>query len=147
MIKNIVKTEYGFRATIGEQEWFIPNDPQNRYFQTVQEAISSGEPFVDESAKVVENIAELTFAQLLIGLVKEDLISEPEGEAWLAGLAPQIVTDLIATLPEENQFAAKARALRPSSVLRSDPLVSALAQIKKMSPAELDTFFNTYAGV
>ena len=89
----------------------------------------------------------LTFAQLLIGLVTEAWITEAEGEAWLAGTLPAAVLALIATLPTEQQFPAKARALRPSEVLRLDPLVVALGAAQGKTPEELDTFFTTYAGV
>jgi hypothetical protein len=103
-------------------------------------------------AKLAELIAEaprkamsLTFAQLLIGLVAEQWITEAEGEAWLAGTLPASVLSLIATLPADQQFPAKARALRPSIVERLDPLVIALGQAQGKTPEELDTFFLTYA--
>lgn len=87
----------------------------------------------------------LTFAQLMIGLVAEQWISETEGEAWLVGTLPAPVLALIATLPANEQFAAKARAIRPSEVLRVDPLVVALGAATGKTEAEIDTFFRTYA--
>lgn len=89
----------------------------------------------------------LTFAQLLIGLVTEGWITAAEGEAWLVGTLPAQVTALIGTLPAEQQFAAKARAIRPSTILRLDPLVLALGAAQGKTPEELDQFFRTYAGV
>lgn len=89
----------------------------------------------------------LTFSQLLIGLVAEGWISEAEGEAWLAGELPASVITLIATLPTAERFAAKARALRPSEILRTDRLVSALASAEGKTEAELDAFFRAYAAV
>lgn len=89
----------------------------------------------------------LSFAQLLIGLVSEQWISEFEGEQWLQGVLPPQVTTLIETLPPEQQFAAKARASRPSEVLRADPMVVALGAAQGKTPEELDQFFRTYAGV
>lgn len=89
----------------------------------------------------------LSFAQLLIGLVTEAWISEFEGEAWLAGTLPLAVLLVIDSLPVEQRFAAKARALRPSEILRSDPLVSAMGAAAGKTEAEIDTFFQTYAGV
>ena len=89
----------------------------------------------------------LTFAQLLIGLVTEAWITEAEGEAWLAGVLPAQVTALIATLPVEQQFAAKARAARPSEVLRMDPFVVSMGAAHGKTPEELDQFFRTYSGV
>lgn len=91
--------------------------------------------------------ASISFAQLLIGLVAEKWISEADGEGWLTGTLPAAVTAVIAALPVEQQFAAKARALRPSEVLRSDPLVAAMGAAAGKTSAEIDAFFRKYAGV
>lgn len=91
--------------------------------------------------------SSMSFAQLLIGLVTEAWITEAEGEAWLAGVLPAQVTALIATLPVEQQFAAKARAARPSEVLRMDPFVVSMGAAQSKTPEELDQFFCTYSGV
>lgn len=90
---------------------------------------------------------QLTFAQLLIGLVTEAWITEAEGEAWLTGALPAPVLALIASLPANQQFAAKARAIAPSVVLRTDPLVSSLGAAQGKTAEQLDTFFTTYASV
>lgn len=92
-------------------------------------------------------VPDLTFAQLLIGLVSEGWITQAEGEAWLTGTLPAPVVALIATLPAEQQFAAKARATAPSVVLRADPLVSALGAAQGKTSEQLDDFFRTYARV
>lgn len=89
----------------------------------------------------------LSFAQLLIGLVTEQWITEAEGEAWLVGTLPAPVLALISTLPADQQFSAKAKAIRPSSVLRMDPLVESMGAAQGKTPEELDAFFITYAGV
>ena len=102
---------------------------------------------VDPSAPPAPVPASITFAQLLIGLVAEQWISQEEGEAWLIGTLPTAVLAVISTLPTEQQFAAKARALRPSEVLRSDPLVVALGAAAGRTQEELDNFFRTYSGV
>lgn len=91
--------------------------------------------------------ASLSFAQLLIGLVTEQWISEEEGEAWLAGTLPAAVLAVIESLPAEYRFAAKARAIRPSEVLRSDPLVAAMSAAAGKTEEDLNNFFRTYAGV
>jgi len=88
-----------------------------------------------------EQTKQMTFAQLLIGLVTEGWITEAEGDAWLAGTPPAPVLGLIAQLPQGQRFAAKARAVRPSVVLLSDPLVQALGA---MQNRDLPAFFNTY---
>lgn len=87
---------------------------------------------------------EISFAQLIGGLVTEGWISKAEGQAWLRGTLPAQVTALIAQLPEEQQIFAEARALNPTSVLLSDPLVQALAASQGKTPAQLETFFNAY---
>jgi hypothetical protein len=94
-----------------------------------------------------EPVPDLTFAQLMIGLVSEGWITTAEGEAWLTGTLPAPVLTLIGTLPAGQQFAAKARALRPTVVERADPLVSALGAAQGKSPEQLDTFFQTYAAI
>lgn len=91
--------------------------------------------------------ASISFAQLLIGLVAEQWVTGPEGEAWLNGVLPQQVSDLIATLPPEQQFAAKVRALRPSVVLRADPLVMMMGAAANKTPEQLDEFFRMYSEV
>ena len=89
----------------------------------------------------------ISFAQLMIGLVTEQWITEAEGEAWLAGTLPGTVLLVIDSLPEGQRFAAKARALRPAEVLRADPLVAAMGTAAGKTEAEIDAFFTTYAGV
>ena len=91
--------------------------------------------------------ASITFAQLLIGLVTEQWITQYEGEAWLQGVLPAQVTALIETLPVEQQFPAKARAVRPSEVLRNDEFVVAMGAAQGKTPEQLDEFFRMYAGV
>ena len=92
-------------------------------------------------------VVKLTFAQLLIGLVTEGWITEADGDAWLAGTLPAQVTALIESLPAEQRFAAKARTLRPSEVIRHDPLVEAFRGALQKTPEELDIFFATYSQV
>jgi hypothetical protein len=92
-------------------------------------------------------VPNLKFAQLMIGLVAEGWITEAEGIAWLAGTLPTAVSLVIDTLPVGEQFAAKARAIRPSEVVRADPLVAALAWAEGKTSEEIDTFFYTYSGV
>jgi hypothetical protein len=90
---------------------------------------------------------KLSFAQLLIGLVSEAWITEAEGESWLAGTLPFNVLLVIDGLPADQRFPAKARALRPSEVLRADPLVGAMGTAAGKTEAEIDAFFTTYSAV
>jgi len=91
--------------------------------------------------------ASISFAQLVIGLVTEQWITETEGTAWLQGVLPAAVETLITSLPQEQQFIARARASRPSEVLRNDPLVVSLGAAQGKTEEELDDFFRTYSGV
>jgi len=91
--------------------------------------------------------ASISFAQLVIGLVTEQWITEVEGTAWLQGVLPAAVETLITSLPQEQQFIARARASRPSEVLRNDPLVVSLGAAQGKTEEELDDFFRTYSGV
>lgn len=107
---------------------------------------------IDEAKKQELLAAErdrmtLSFAQLMIGLVAEGWLAQADAEGWLAGTLPPQVLATINLLPVENQFPAKARATRPSEILRSDPLVNMMALAQGRSPEEIDTFFRTYAAV
>lgn len=90
---------------------------------------------------------EMSFAQLLIGLVTEGWVTEAEGDAWTNRQLPAAVNDLIAGLPQAQRFAARTRAKLPSVVLRNDPLVVALAAQQGKTPEELDQFFRAYSNV
>ena len=108
------------------------------------------EPYVapaPPSAESLRQSMQLTFAQLLIGLVAEGWITRAEGEAWLNGTLPLPVTQIIATLPDSRQFAAIARAKRPSVIMRLDGLVMVLAATQGRSDAQMDAFLTTYAAI
>lgn len=109
--------------------------------------VVDGVPVAPAPVAPVIVVPNLTFAQLMIGLVTEGWITEAEGEAWLTGALPAGVLSLISTLPAGQQFAAKARAARPSVVLRADPLVGSLGAAQGKTPEQIDAFFTTYAQV
>lgn len=133
-----------YTATIGGVEWSNIT-PASYMWDNVQERIEGGEQVIDLTGPTHAPIPQqLAFAQLLIGLVAEGWISETEGDAWLQGRIPAAAEALIATLPEDHRFAARARASRPSTVLRTDPLVIALAASQGRAD-DLDRFFTTYA--
>ena len=147
MIENITKTQNGYRATIDGEEWSIPDAPGNRHWQMVQDAIAEGATVTVEEPPAPP-VPNLSFAQLLIGLVSEGWITVEEGRAWRDRVAlPKQVTALIAQLPEEQQFAVETRAFAPSEVMRTDPLVAAMGAAAKKTDAEMDDFFRKYAGV
>lgn len=142
MIENIIRTATGYRATINGVEWSIPSDTANRFRQAVLAAIAGGAAVTDEVITPPQT-TQITFAQLLIGLVAEGWITEAEGDVWLTGTPPAPVIALIGQLPAEQRFAARARAARPSIVLLSDPLVQALGAMQGKT-AELPAFFDVY---
>lgn len=90
---------------------------------------------------------EMSFAQLLIGLVAEGWITEAEGDAWTNRQLPAAVNTLIAGLPQAQRFAARAKAKLPSVVLRNDALVVALAAQQGKTAEQLDDFFRKYVNV
>jgi hypothetical protein len=53
MITNIIKTQHGYLATIDGTEWSIPNDPGNRFWQMVQQAITDGAVVTQEQPPIV----------------------------------------------------------------------------------------------
>lgn len=144
--ENIGKIEEG-------SEFRLPNgdfvSPAYAGWQSGDYALSEADP---EPAPVPDPDADrqfmnLSFAQLMIGLVTEQWITEAEGSLWLTGALPPQVQSTIAMLPAENQFAATAKASRPSVVERMDPLVQMMALAQGRSPEEVDDFFRKYASV
>ena len=132
-----------YTATIDGTVWSNIT-PAISFYAAVQEAIANGEPVGTPPTPPVI-IPNLSFAQLLIGLVTEGWITESEGGGWLVGTLPAPVLAVIATLPAGQQFAAKARAIRPSVIVRADPLVASLAAAEGKTSADIDAFFTTYA--
>jgi hypothetical protein len=117
---------------------------------TLPYALPSEEEIAAEQAAALEgerSRMQLSFAQMLIGLVSEQWITEAEGEAWLTGTLPAAVLGLISTLPANQRFAARARAVQPSVVMRNDPLVAALGAAQGKTAEQMDDFFRTYAQV
>lgn len=145
MLEKITKITEGYKIILDGSELFVPEDPSNRHFQLIQEEIQNG--FVVELEELPQGSPNLTFAQMLIGLVSEAWITEQEGDDWLRGILPATVITVIDQLPPEQRFIAKARAIRPTEVIRNDPLVNALAQFAGKTQEELDTFFQTYSQV
>lgn len=107
--------------------------------------VPDGEDILPADPAVEPVPPSITFAQLIIGLVSEGWITQAEGEAWLVGTLPSAVTTVINSLPTNQRFIAKARATRPSEVLRSDPLVASLATAQGKTTEEIDDFFRMYS--
>jgi hypothetical protein len=102
---------------------------------------------LDAAAAIARQNMSLSFAQLLIGLVTEGWITEADGNGWLSGVLPPSVEATINLIPADQRFAARARATRPSEVLRLDPLVQMMSMAQGRSPEEVDDFFVKYATV
>ena len=85
--------------------------------------------------------ASITKVQLLIGLVKRQWITAAEGRAWRGGVLPTPVVNLIAGLPEEDQFDAETRAISGTSVPRQDQIAVQLGATVGVTEAEMDEFF------
>ena len=131
------------------------------YFEVITDAVTGAQttrPYTQdeinallaEQAKALEAeraALQLSFAQLVIGLVSEGWISEADGEGWLGGTLPGAVLATINLLPADQRFAAKAKATRPSFVARMDPLVGMMAKAQGRSDDEIDAFFRKYVTV
>lgn len=101
------------------------------------EAGEIGEP----EPVVVQPPSQITALQFIIWLVGAGWISQAEGEAWLDGTLPQAMSDLLNSLPEEQRFAARARAMRSTTIARHDPMIEILAALHGRTPEEVDEFF------
>lgn len=152
LIKNIFKIdEYRYdleynHPTLGWIPYTVDTrvaDPELEpiMVEIYNKILTTGPIQVKAPTTVNKLIPNLTFAQLLIGLVNAKWISEPEGEQWLQGIVPQEVRALINKLPEGMRFAALARATRPSTIARHDPLVVSLAESRMLPPEVMDEFF------
>jgi hypothetical protein len=107
-------------------------------------AIEAAGPVPDAPPIPAQQTTQITFAQLVIGLVAADWITEAEGDGWITGTLPPPVLALIAQRPAGQRFAARALALRPDVVRRSDQLITALGAALGKSSTQIDAFFNTY---
>lgn len=139
MIENIIQTSSGYRATIDGVEWTIPDDMSNRMRQMVQDAIDLGAEVTVEEPPAAP-VPNLSFAQLLYGLVMEGFIDEGEAMAWLVDrILPAPIEALIAQLPGPQQVLTRARALQPTEIVFTDPMVQAMGGDEQ--------FFRTYSEV
>jgi hypothetical protein len=92
--------------------------------------------------------AEISPRQLLIGLAAKGWITPEEAlAAATAGTPPAVIEGVFASLPADQQLAARITWARMTTVLRTDALVPLLAATKGQSEADVDAFFRTYAVV
>jgi hypothetical protein len=98
--------------------------------------------------------AEISFAQFIVGLTEQAWITDAEAAAWLGASAlPATVEGALSGIPETGpdqtkpRLRARARALRPSVIQRSNELLLMMAQSRGASAAQLDDFFRKYAAI
>lgn len=90
----------------------------------------------------------LTRRQVIIGMVSEGLISETEGIALAAtGAAPAAVDAMIATMPADQQAAARITLAAFTVAYRLDPMTALFQQAGGMTDEQMDAFFTAYAAV
>lgn len=96
---------------------------------------------------------ELSFAQFVVGLTETGWITDAEAEAWLAGNAlPAGVELALGQIPaqaggQKPRLRARARALRPSVVMRNNELLAMMAAQRGATAEQLDDMFRTYAAI
>lgn len=89
----------------------------------------------------LSSLPAVSHPQIIAALIVAEIITEAEGVDWIKGTLPSEVEAAIASLPVEQRTIATLRAIRPSSVEPSDPLVAALADAKDKSEAEMVALF------
>lgn len=97
--------------------------------------------------QILAAMPAVSHAQIIAALILADIISEAEGVAWISGTLPEAVEAMIATLPPEQRVIARLRAIRPSSVVPTDPLVAALAAAQGQGVEDLIALFQTAAAL
>lgn len=89
----------------------------------------------------------VSHAQIIAALIDAEILTEAEGTAWITGTLPAAVEAMIATLPAEQRTIARLRAIRPSEVVPTDPLVTALALAQGKDEADLIDLFTMAASL
>jgi hypothetical protein len=129
--------------------WLVKNVPPPTETPDEQEPpLSDEEKLARERSQM-----QLSFAQFVVGLTETDWITDAEAEAWLAGNAlPAAVDAALAQIPaqaggQKPRLRARARALRPSTVVRTNELLALMAQSRGATQEQLDDLFRTYAKI
>ena len=108
-------------------------------------ALAPAAPSPEQALMIEREAMELSFAQMLIGLEAAKWITTAEATAWLVNRTlPPPVVYVISQLPVDQRFAATARAVAPSVVKRTNPLVDLLGAVAVKTPTEIDQFFRDY---
>lgn len=130
MIENIIQTPAGYRATIDGVEWTIPNEPGNRHFQMVQDAIAAG--------------AEVTAEEPLPPVIPQE-VSRFQAKAALS-LAGKLAQADAAVAASDNIILQLAWA-EATTFKRNSPGIALLAPLIGLDDEGLDDLFTTAAGI
>lgn len=147
-------TENGaIRIEIDGVELFVPDDMENRHRVMVAEWEADGNTTPQYAAthptpeQQLAALPPVSHAQIIAVLILAGIITEAEGVAWITGTLPAAVEAMIATLPADQRVIARLRAIRPTSVIPTDPLVAALAAAQGQGVADLIVLFQTAAAL
>jgi len=133
-MKNITKTDGGYTITIDGQDMSVPNDPGNRHFQMVQDAIAGG------ATVIVPTVP--TDADLLATERAGMVVSRFQAKAALmaAGHLPAVETVIAAADAITKLAWAEAVEMR-----RTSPMIAGLAGAVGLSDTDLDDLFRAAA--
>lgn len=116
---------------------------QPRYVHVLEDA--EADPPTPE--KILASLPNVSHAQIIAALIGTGILTEAEGVDWITGTLPASVEAMIAALPAEQRTIARLRAIRPSSVVPTDPLVGALAASEGKSVEDLIDIFTSAAAL
>lgn len=89
---------------------------------------------------------EVSARQFRVAAAAQGYITEAEAEAWASRNAlPALVIDVIAALPQADQFAARMAALDMTVAHRLDPIVTLALSVADATPADRDALFRLAA--
>lgn len=133
---------YGFPED-GSQDHLIPADAAPINQEALDDYLQSRMPPEERLA----SLSPVSHAQIIAALIGAGMLTEAEGVAWISGALPASVEAMIAALPAEQRTIARLRAIRPFSVVPTDPLVAALAAAEGKSTEDLIAIFTSAAAL
>lgn len=90
--------------------------------------------------------ARVSALQFIAACAALGYITEAEAESWAAGNAlPAAVLAMIASLPQQEQFPARLRALAMTEAERDSPMIAAALSVLGLSEAARDDLFRMAA--
>lgn len=91
------------------------------------------------------DLPPVSHAQMIGALILSEVITREEGVEWIKGILPAAVQSMIDALPPEQAVIAELRAIRPTVVVPTDPLVAALAAAQGKTEEDLMELFGLAA--